>query len=72
MRGTRAGGNVGPDLTHLMSRSTIAAGTLPNTVASLSAWIAHPQAIKPGGKMPDLDLSGPELEAIRSYLATLE
>jgi cytochrome c oxidase subunit 2 len=55
-----------------MSRSTIASGMLPNTVVDLSAWIAGPQAIKPGSKMPNLDLSGPELEAIRSYLATLE
>jgi cytochrome c oxidase subunit 2 len=72
VRGTLAGGRVGPDLTHLMSRGTIAAGALPNTIASLSGWIADPQAIKPGCKMPNLELSGPELEAVRSYLLTLK
>ena len=45
---------------------------LPNTVGNLSGWIANPQGIKPGSKMPDLELSGPELEAIRSYLLTLK
>ncbi len=72
VRGTLAGGKVGPDLTHLMSRSTIAAGMLPNTIGNLSGWIANPQVIKPGSKMPDLDLSGPDLQAIRSYLLTLK
>lgn len=68
MRGTPAGGKLGPDLTHIMSRHTLAAGTLPNTVAYLSGWISNPQTVKPDAQMPDLDLSGPELEAIRSYL----
>lgn len=68
MRGTPAGGKLGPDLTHLMSRHTLAAGTLPNTVAYLSGWIANPQTVKPDAQMPNLDLSGPELSAIRSYL----
>jgi cytochrome c oxidase subunit II len=72
VRGTRAGGRAGPDLTHLMSRSTLAAGMLPNTVAGLSAWIADPQGIKPGSKMPNLDASAPELEQIRNYLMTLK
>ena len=72
VRGSLAGGRVGPDLTHLMSRSTIAAGMLPNTVGDLSGWIANPQVLKPGCKMPNLELSGPELQAIRSYLLTLE
>ena len=66
MRGTRAGGILGPDLTHLMTRTTIAAGTLPNTPGYLSAWIADPQRIKPGSLMPPLDLSGPELDAHRA------
>lgn len=71
VRGSGAGGTVAPDLTHLMSRATIAAGTLPNNVANLSGWIANPQAIKPETKMPTLYLSGPELTDIRSYLLTL-
>lgn len=72
VRGTAAGGSVAPDLTHLMSRDTIAAGTLPNTIGNLSGWIADPQAIKPGTRMPNLYLSGPELQDVRTYLATLK
>jgi cytochrome c oxidase subunit 2 len=72
VRGTEAGGAVAPDLTHLMSRATIAAGTLPNNVGSLSGWIANPQAIKPGTLMPIVYLSGPELNDIRSFLLTLK
>lgn len=68
LRGTAAGGRLGPDLSHLMSRRTLAAGTLPNTVAYLSGWISNPQTVKPDAQMPNLDLSGPELAAIRSYL----
>jgi cytochrome c oxidase subunit II len=71
VRGTGALGIVGPDLTHLMTRTTIAAGTLPNTVGYLSGWIADPQDIKPGSYMPRLNLSGPELERVRSFLRTL-
>lgn len=71
VRGTSAGGRVGPDLTHLMSRQTIAAGELKNNIANLSGWIANPQGIKPGARMPAVDLSGPELDAIRTYLTTL-
>lgn len=71
VRGTIASGEVGPDLTHLMSRSTIA-GILPNNVGHLSGWIANPQRLKPGTKMPNVDLSGPELDAIRNYLVTLQ
>lgn len=72
VRGTRAGGQLGPDLTHVMSRKTIGAATLPNTPGYLSAWIADPQHIKPGNYMPQLDLSGPELASIRQYVETLK
>jgi cytochrome c oxidase subunit 2 len=71
VRGTQAGGHAGPDLTHLMSRGSIAADTLPNNVAYLSGWIANPQAMKPGNLMPTLTLSPPVLTAIRAYLLTL-
>lgn len=71
VRGTAAGGVLGPELTHLMSRSTLAAGTLPNTPSHLSAWIADPQRIKPGTQMPDVELSGPDLQALRAFLQTL-
>jgi cytochrome c oxidase subunit 2 len=72
VRGTAAMGHLGPDLSHLMSRSTIAAGTLPNTIGYLSGWIADPQHVKPGNYMPELDLSGPQLSTIRDYLESLK
>jgi cytochrome c oxidase subunit 2 len=71
VRGTPAGGIVGPDLTHLMSRSTIGAGLLSNTPGNLAAWIADSQALKPGSRMPTLALSGPDLSAVVTYLETL-
>lgn len=72
VRGTTAGGVLGPDLTHLMSRHSIAADTLPNTPGYLSGWIADPQHVKPGNLMPAVDLSGSQLADIRSYLESLE
>ena len=71
VRGTGAGGRVGPDLTHLASRSSIAAGTLPNTRGHLGGWIVNSQAIKPGNRMPPMPLSGPDLNALLDYLETL-
>jgi cytochrome c oxidase subunit II len=71
VRGTSAGGVLGPDLTHLMSRGSLAAATLPNRTATLSGWIANPQTIKPGANMPNLEISGPDLASIRSFVATL-
>jgi cytochrome c oxidase subunit 2 len=72
IRGTSAGGIVGPDLTHLMSRRTIAAGTLPNDRENLSHWISHAQAVKPGSRMPTLALAPAELAAVATYLQTLQ
>jgi cytochrome c oxidase subunit 2 len=72
VRGTQATGGGGPDLTHLMSRSTLAAGTVPNTLSGLEGWVANPQALKPGALMPATDLSGPELGQLMSYLETLK
>lgn len=71
VRGTRARGRMGPDLSHLMTRRTIAAGVLPNDPGHLSAWISNPQAIKPGSLMPVLDIDGPELARIRDFLTSL-
>jgi cytochrome c oxidase subunit 2 len=68
IRGTDAGGRVGPDLSHLMSRRTLAAGVLDNTPGNLAGWIAHPQSIKPGSRMPDPVLSGAQLAALLTYL----
>ncbi len=70
--GTAAAGRLGPDLTHLASRRTLASGILDNNIGSLGGWILNPQHIKPGNLMPSSDLSGPELQALLAYLATLE
>lgn len=72
IRGTSAGGRVGPDLTHVASRRMVAAGTLPMSRGSLAAWIRNPQGIKPGTNMPEVDLSPDELNAVVSYLVTLK
>ena len=69
--GTVAKGRFGPDLTHLMSRDTIAAGAAPNTPAMLSLWIRNPDAIKPGSKMPAMGLSDQDVSAVAAYLETL-
>jgi cytochrome c oxidase subunit 2 len=70
--GTLAGSHVGPDLTHLASRRSIAAGTLANTRANLQAWIQDPQGIKPGSRMPGTTLSPAEVKALVAYLETLK
>lgn len=72
VRGTPARGEMGPDLTHLVGRLTLAAGTLPNTPGHLYGWVANPQAIKPGSTMPAVPMSARELHAIVRYLGTLE
>ena len=69
--GTAANGRFGPDLTHLMSRDTIASGAAPNTPENLRRWIQDPDVIKPGSKMPAMGLSDPELDAVTAYLETL-
>jgi len=69
--GTVANGRFGPDLTHLMSRETIAAGAAPNTPESLRLWIQKPEAIKPGSLMPAMELNDRELDAVTAYLETL-
>jgi cytochrome c oxidase subunit 2 len=71
IRGTSAQGDVGPDLTHFASRSTIAALTLSNTRAHVREWIEHPQEVKPGNLMPDLRLSDADWDALTAYLETL-
>jgi cytochrome c oxidase subunit II len=70
--GTPAGSRIGPDLTHLASRQTIAAGTLPNTRGNLAGWILNPQAIKPGTRMPPNQFSPDDLQALLTYLETLK
>jgi cytochrome c oxidase subunit 2 len=73
IRGTPAAGMIGPDLTHLASRKTIAGGMLPNDTADLEAWITHAQSLKPGSAMPNLpEFNGSDLRALVTYLQTLK
>jgi len=72
VRGTAAAGTTGPDLTHISSRRTIAAGLFETTRGSLAAWIADPQTIKPGNNMPLVPLTPEELRAVSAYLASLK
>jgi len=69
--GTPAKGRFGPDLTHLMSRDTIASGAAANTHEMLRLWIKNPDVIKPGSRMPAMGLSDPDLDAVTGYLETL-
>jgi len=71
VRGTAANGRFGPDLTHLMSRNTIASGAALNTQDSLRLWIEDPDAIKPGSLMPAMKLPDADLEALVAYMRTL-
>ncbi len=71
IRGTQAGSRVGPDLTHVASRRSLAAGTLPMTRGHLTGWVSDAQSIKPGTRMPPNLVSGADLEAVVSYLESL-
>jgi len=71
IKGTNGTGRFGPDLTHLMSRRTIAAGAAENTPEKLRLWVQNPDAIKPGSLMPAMKLSDPDLDALVGYLETL-
>ena len=69
--GSNAQGKFGPDLTHLMSRATIASGAAINDKENLHLWIKDPDAIKPGSLMPAMQLSDQEIDAVTAYLMTL-
>jgi cytochrome c oxidase subunit 2 len=71
IRGTSASGFVGPDLTHLADRNTLGAVTIPNRKGYLAGWIMDSQDIKPGNQMPDMNLSGRELQELLAYLEGL-
>jgi cytochrome c oxidase subunit 2 len=71
IQGIEAAATVGPDLTHIAARRTLAAGALPNTEANLASWILAPHRIKPGALMPATELSPQDLTALASYLASL-
>jgi cytochrome c oxidase subunit 2 len=70
--GTPASGTVGPDLTHLASRRSLAAGTMPIGEGNLYGWVADPQSIKPGNHMPTIGLEPGQLHAVVAYLETLK
>jgi cytochrome c oxidase subunit 2 len=72
IRGTDADGDVGPDLTHVAGRTTLAALTIPNGPDQLREWITGNQHIKPGNQMPDFPLSGTQLDAVVAYLRGLK
>lgn len=72
VRGTDAVGDLGPDLTHLASRRTLGAATLPNERGHLAGWITDPQATKPGNLMPPTPLDADELLDLLAYLEGLE
>jgi len=70
--GTDSNGTFGPDLTHLMSRTTIASGAAPNDEKNLTAWIKDPDSIKPGCLMPAMQLEQPDVKALVAYLMSLK
>ncbi|MBV8550540.1 MAG: cytochrome c oxidase subunit II [Acidobacteriaceae bacterium] len=72
IRGTAAGGQTGPDLTHFGSRRSIAAGTLPNTIGNLGGWITDPQGIKPGTHMATIPVSSEDLQPLLEYIEGLK
>jgi cytochrome c oxidase subunit 2 len=72
IEGTNASGDLGPDLTHMATRRTIGAGALENSLGNMAGWVVDSQAIKPGNKMPPMDLDSEELSALLAYLETLE
>lgn len=71
INGTVADGRFGPDLTHLMTRDTIASGAAENTTENLRLWIQNPGAIKPGSLMPAMKLDDEDLDAVVAYMETL-
>lgn len=71
VRGGEAGGILGPDLTHMANRTTIAAGLLPNTADGRDRWLADTQGVKPGAEMPTIPMTVPERHALVAYLGSL-
>ena len=67
-----AQGKVGPNLTHLGSRTTIASGVLPNDAGSMHKWLSNPPGVKPGSKMPNLGLNEEQIQKLTAYLEGLK
>jgi cytochrome c oxidase subunit 2 len=72
IRGTSAAGQNGPDLTHVASRISIAAGTLPNNRGNLAGWVTDPQTVKPGNHMATVPLESEQLQPLLDYLESLK
>ena len=72
VRGVTEIGQFGPDLTHLMSRTTIGAGAAPNDKENLVAWITNPDHFKPGARMPAMKLDAEQINHVADYLMTLK
>jgi mono/diheme cytochrome c family protein len=72
IRGTQALATIGPELTHIASRTMIAGGTLPNNRGNMAGWILNPQNLKPGTKMPPTLLEAEQLHALLDYLESLK
>ena len=69
--GTSAQGTIGPNLTHIAGRQTLATGRLENSPANLSEWLSNPQAVKPGVHMPDFEMTSDQVRELTAYLETL-
>jgi cytochrome c oxidase subunit 2 len=72
IRGTTATSHVGPDLTHVGSRSSLAALTIPNSFAHMREWIRNPQRVKPGSAMPVVPLTNAQVNELAGYLESLQ
>ena len=72
IEGTVAAGVLGPDLTHVGSRRTIAAGILENTPENLVRWLRDPAALKPGVLMPTMNLDEDTIRTLVAYLESLK
>jgi len=70
--GTPARADIGPDLTHIAERQTLAAGRLENTPSNLDRWLSDPQAVKPGIHMPNFELTTDQVRELTAYLETLK
>ena len=72
INGTTAVGKVGPNLTHVGSRTHIAGGILENTAGNLTRWLGNPPGIKPGSIMPNLNLAPADIQKLVAYLQSLQ
>jgi cytochrome c oxidase subunit 2 len=72
IRGTAATSHVGPDLTHVGSRTSLAALTLPNNPGRMREWLAHTQRVKPGALMPQVNLTSSQVDQLAAYLESLK